>query len=830
VGDSLENDEFWKIVEHENSVYFQSFGKILRYHNNSVESIPLPGSIMFLIECNNRLFYQMIDGGLYEVSGVTVSPIPNSELFRNTEVKAILPFDHQRMLIGTNSKGLFLFDGNDFQEWPNDASDQLKTFKINNGTRVGDYLVFGTIMRGVFILDLNGELVYHLHTGYGLQNNTVLALRSDDENNLWVGLDNGFDYVSFNTPVKSFLKNDPDFGAVYTAILHKNQLFVGTNQGLFSFSIDKDMNISDMQLVPQSQGQVWFLKKIDGKIYGGLNEGTYLVANNQLIEVSSINGGYNLQKVNTPIGEILLQSTYTSIVVYKQSDGMWKEAQQLVGFEAPARFLEVDHTNNILLGHAISGIFIVEPNRYYNAVASIKRAHESIEVDASLNRIYKVDNRVVIPTGTNLLQWDPVSGRATPWNSLNNQLLGFESATTIIPASPFRYWFIKDHEFGLFEIRFETATLIYRLIPEMYDIRLVENYENIVTLNDSLFLICQEDGFSILNLNLVKRQPARNQPPQIKNLIFGKTPNMDQSITLNINNSNTLRHRFNNVQIIFTSSGPAGKKQYFQYRLEGLDENWSQWDTKPDVLYNRLPQGEYTFYLRTMNNYGIATQATTVQFHVVPQWFASYYAFVAYFLLTGVMAWFIRQKYMQMRWRKREAVLKQNQDKILQEKERTERELIRITNDKLQTEISLKNNQLANTTMTLIRKNELLTEMQEHLHQMKQELGTRFPHKHFTRLNRLIESNIKSDKDWEIFEKLFDQAHENFFQRLKSDSPDLTSSDLRLCAYLRLSLSSKEIAPLLNISVRGVEERRYRLRKRLKLTSEQNLSEFILAY
>ncbi|HSW67404.1 MAG TPA: hypothetical protein VLH16_02385, partial [Bacteroidales bacterium] len=65
---------------------------------------------------------------------------------------------------------------------------------------------------------------------------------------------------------------------------------------------------------------------------------------------------------------------------------------------------------------------------------------------------------------------------------------------------------------------------------------------------------------------------------------------------------------------------------------------------------------------------------------------------------------------------------------------------------------------------------------------------------------------------------------------LKADSPDLTSSDLRLCAYLRLNLSSKEIAPLLNISVRGVEERRYRLRKRLKLNSEQNLSEFILAY
>jgi DNA-binding CsgD family transcriptional regulator len=81
-----------------------------------------------------------------------------------------------------------------------------------------------------------------------------------------------------------------------------------------------------------------------------------------------------------------------------------------------------------------------------------------------------------------------------------------------------------------------------------------------------------------------------------------------------------------------------------------------------------------------------------------------------------------------------------------------------------------------------------------------------------------------------MFEHLFDQAHENFFKRLKTSFPDLTTSDLRLCAYLRLNLSSKEIAPLLNISVRGVEEKRYRIRKRLGLSSDQGLSDFIVSF
>jgi DNA-binding CsgD family transcriptional regulator len=81
-----------------------------------------------------------------------------------------------------------------------------------------------------------------------------------------------------------------------------------------------------------------------------------------------------------------------------------------------------------------------------------------------------------------------------------------------------------------------------------------------------------------------------------------------------------------------------------------------------------------------------------------------------------------------------------------------------------------------------------------------------------------------------MFENLFDQAHENFFRRLKLAYPDLTPSDFRLCAYLRMNLSSKEIAPLLNISIRGVEEKRYRLRKKLNLTADQNLTDFIIGF
>jgi DNA-binding CsgD family transcriptional regulator len=96
------------------------------------------------------------------------------------------------------------------------------------------------------------------------------------------------------------------------------------------------------------------------------------------------------------------------------------------------------------------------------------------------------------------------------------------------------------------------------------------------------------------------------------------------------------------------------------------------------------------------------------------------------------------------------------------------------------------------------------------------------------KINKLIDDAHNDDRDWHIFERSFNESHENFFKKLKQEFPDLVPNDLKLCAYLRLNMSSKEIASLLNISTRGVEIRRYRLRKKLGIPTDKNLSEFLM--
>ncbi|MNL47866.1 Bacterial regulatory protein, luxR family [compost metagenome] len=82
--------------------------------------------------------------------------------------------------------------------------------------------------------------------------------------------------------------------------------------------------------------------------------------------------------------------------------------------------------------------------------------------------------------------------------------------------------------------------------------------------------------------------------------------------------------------------------------------------------------------------------------------------------------------------------------------------------------------------------------------------------------------------DWILFEQNFDEVHEQFFKRLRQIYPTISPSELRLAACLRMNLSTKEMAPVLGISVRGVEIKRYRLRKKLGLDNDANLAQFMM--
>ncbi|MBE0639017.1 MAG: hypothetical protein IH598_10900 [Bacteroidales bacterium] len=824
----LNNDEFWKIISHNNLVYFQSFGNILCFDGNSIESIKLPDAVLFLLKAGDHLFTQVINGSLYELIGKELKRIENSEIFSDTEIKSILPLSDGKLLIGTSSKGLFKYSDGLFSEWYTEASVELKTNQLNNGALLGDLLVFGTLLKGVYIIDQSGKLKHHLHSGNSIQNNTILSLHAGVDGNLWVGMDKGVDYVWFNAPIEVYNDAEEGLGAVYSACLFQNRLFLGTNQGVYYYELQPDGGLSAKRFIADSQGQVWFLKEIDNNLYCGSNNGTFVLAGDFMLEVSAVSGGYNLSEISINDTDYLLQSTYNSLVLFSKQDHLWKQSATIEGFTAPARFLEVDYLGNVLLGHSINGLYLLQPSPGYQSIEQFRKLDSNDGLQVNTNRLFRVDNRILIPGKNKLLQWNAIEGRVSPFEELNEQLAEFCAVKTIVPVFGDKYWFVRESAIGMFEIRFRSAKLLYRIIPEMFGLDLVENYENIVALNDSLHLICLEEGFALLNIYKLNQQEEINKPPTIR--LAGFSNELSEQQFIGVGESNKVSNRFNNFFISFSSQEPVGRKKYYQYKLDGIDDGWSDWSGNTEVKYSRLPPGQYLFNVRTLTAKGLVTPSATVSFTINRPWFLSFFAIIIDALLIIGFVSLIIIFYKKRKWKQKELDLKRENEKIRQQKDQALAENIKLSNEKLQAEVSLKNLQLAKNTMAIIRKNEALIEIKDELEKQKDELGYRLPAKYYENMHHLIERNISQDHDWQIFEQLFDQAHENFFQRLKAVYPDLTTSDLRLCAYLRINLSSKEIAPLLNITTRGVEEKRYRLRKRLNLAAEQSLAEFIMGF
>ena len=147
----------------------------------------------------------------------------------------------------------------------------------------------------------------------------------------------------------------------------------------------------------------------------------------------------------------------------------------------------------------------------------------------------------------------------------------------------------------------------------------------------------------------------------------------------------------------------------------------------------------------------------------------------------------------------------------------------------LEQQLHFKQREMTAQVLSLARKNELLQNLDEQMENMKKVAN---PDSLFyvKKLRKLIETHLNNDQVWEQFLISFKEVHQNFFQQLTNKFSNLNSTDLRLVSLMKMNLSAKEIASLLNISVLGVKKARYRLRKKLELDSEVNVQDYLLGF
>ena len=829
-------DEVWKIYVEKDRVIFQTFSRIFIFRNGKIETIKAPSSFLFLHKANNRYFIEVLDKGLFELKGNKLSFLPNSEKIGRQGVLSILPYKNGKFIIGTSKNGLFIYDGNDFVPLATAANNYLKTYQLNNGVKLLDkYYAYGTILNGLIIIDETGKIVQRINKSSGLQNNTVLSIYADNEQNLWTGLDNGIDRIELNSPLYFYFDKTGQFGTVYSSIIFKDKIYLGTNQGLFysDWSRNNELIPFNFRLIPNSQGQVWELAILNNELICGHNNGTFKVLGDQISWISNISGGWTVKKLNSD-PNYFIQGTYTGLSLFQNTASGLKFNTKIAGFDAPSRFIEQDNKGDIWIAHAYKGLYKITLNSTYSKATSVKYFDEQNGLPGNYNiNIFNLENKIVFSSDHGFYTYDELSNKFTQYEVLNKSLGSFATSNKIINAGNKKYWFIDHGKTSLVNFSEPGKIEIDSNQFSLLDGRMVQYYENISQISNSIYLISVDDGFVIYNNSLNTSQAKKKLPSVLIRRIEDITDKyFTISETGNSNKETKISNSRNNIRISFALPYYRQAKLKFQYYLEGYSKDWSDWSVATQKDFTNLSSGTYKFKVRAKIDDASVSEITTFEFVILRPWYLSNLAIFFYTILFTVILIFSKRVYETKLKRDSQKIsdrLKAEQDEILrQEAEVNEKQIVRLQTEKLQAELASKNRELANSAMSLVYKNELLQKLSNEITKLKDENGKKLSEDQTRKIQKVINDGMNDDRDWHLFENSFNEAHESFFKKLKVQHPDLVPNDLKLCAYLRMNMSSKEMSSLLNISLRGVEIRRYRLRKKLEVPHDKNLTEFLM--
>jgi DNA-binding CsgD family transcriptional regulator len=797
------NDEIWKIYELAGKIFFQSFTTIYCYDYKAIKAIKAPFTLLFIFRCRDKFIAQILGNGLYWFDGDKFEKIEGSSFFEWNKVHAVIRRSDTEYWICTSNNGIYRFDGKKFSYFDSEISSFLTTQTCNAGLTVSDTsFVFGTISNGLVFSDENGKIIKRYNYSNGLKNNTVLSLFRDKNNGLWIGLDEGANYINIFSPEILYANISGTLGTIYSIIRDKSKLYIGTNHGLFKSDIsqiNEEYSFSNIEIIPQTQGQVWTIEKYDNQILVGHNDGTFLLDNDHFRQISYVTGGWCIRQYN----DLLIEGTYTGIVFFRKDEtGKWSFRNRIKGFSEPTRHIEVDYLGYIWASHPQKGMYKLELNEALDSVVSVKYFNNILGNQMSFD-IYKINNQVVFTNSEDIYKYDYDLKTIIPFSELNKALGYYKSASQIVHSAKSNYWFISENKIALFEISkdFEAMNRL-ELMQKGSD--LPERELQIINLSQRTILIPTRKVFFTYNLSLLQRK-AEESRLNIRMLQFqGKKRTYefmaDSPVVIKVpHSSNNLRTYFSDP-----SHFDQENKEYL-YRIVELDSNW--YNTNQDNLtYLNIPAG--TFKLQVKSD--LSNSFSEITFTIERPWYITPQAFVIYFLLlTGLII----------------LTIKVFRIELKKQKQLIEFEII---NNKLVSDLDFRSYELMLTMRYLIQKNEILTELNEQINLLKEQ-STKFPVKFIREMESIIERGLGlQTEEWKNAMSSLKLSQQGFFKRLIEKHPDLTPNDMRLCSYLRMNFSTKEIAKLLNISGRAVEISRYRLRRKMNLGHDINLTEYLI--
>lgn len=818
--------DVWYTVEYEEGIYFMSSNFIFSYNSGKIKVYPAAVEWEFMDHVNGKLYAQERQNGLLSFESNQWINVSKSTPFDGAKISGMIAMNTDSTLVFLQNNKSFLLHSKTLSQ--RTASPNYTMYTPSFAKIDEQKYVFATATDGCMIGSfVDGKLIERIGVTEGLANKNVSTVFVDNQKNIWAAIDNAIAVISYGAGIR-YLRPNIEYDVTgYSTRVFDNTLYLSSSNGVYMAPLnktvaDQSQSAGKFQLVQGSDGgEAWRLNEINGHLLLTHNTGIVEIARDRTQPILEGVGSWLTLPLSAvyPVSYSLI-GTYHGLDLLGYNGNKFSLIRKLQGTFDSFRFLEMDD-NYIWASHPYRGIYQIKLNDEKTSYATKLFTQKEGLPSSYQNYVFKVGQQIVFATQNGLYEYDDIKNTFFPSSDLK-----------VFKDIPIKYlmednqgniWFCSEKKVGVAQLHKSSNTYEIIYFPEIEGMN-TSGFENIYSYDDQNVYIGSEKG--ILHVNFLKYKKGREKP---KALISSVIAIGAQDSLLHGGDIDPiiLKSGFNSFHFEFASPN-FGIHEYVSYSfwLEGYDKTWSPWNANTEKDYTNLPNGNYTFKVKVKNNLNQESEISEFHFRILPPWYKSVWAYLLYFLLFILLIYygFIMQK---KAWEKQQLKYELEMEQLRYihqlEVDKNEKEIVKLQNEKLEREVMTKTKELASTSMQLMENSGALTKLRVEI--------SKFAHidqdSDLSRITSLLKDVENNTTHWDQFASHFDELNDGFFSRLKHKHPDLSRNDLKVCAYLRLNFTTKQIAQLQSISVRGVEIHRYRLRKKLNIPTKLSLGDYL---
>lgn len=779
------SDEIWNIIEtSDHRIIFQSFCSWFEYDGHRVTPHYNPHLLpLYFFASGHHIYVQLINGGFGRIVGGRYQPLFGMDQTGGSSVVAALPLSHGQMLLATEFDALRLYDGHTVKPYPTEVDAQLRRAQINRAiiTPRDSILVVGTIHDGIYGIDRRGRLRWHYNTRNLLANNTVLRLFCDRYNNVWAALDAGLALIHTGAPYTLLTNSEQPLGMVYDVYATPTDLFIATNQITWRYGNNQ------RQMIQGTEGQNWHITSFGSQLIVGNNHGTKVIQGTTATPLpnSRESSSTALRRyVVSDAHDYLIESTYSDLHIYKNVAGRWVYLHNVAGFQAPVQQFEVDANGTLWAAHMSYGVYRLELSADMRRVVR-RTFYPSLSPSEHRQSLHvvKVMGQVVFGDGRHLYTY--AHGRFSRFRALEAIVPGKLVAVTYVDNRHF--WATTDRGYALIAYHAGKFSQQMYIPATFFGLECSDNTNNVRVFGQQAYF-CLNGGIGRMNM------ATRPQAPKGRLQLLSATDHRQGETSMPILPGQAEAH--GDVTLRFSFPVFDHSTLRFRYVVSGCGINRTEESDHPLLRLSGMGYGTCTVRAAVIDTSGRQLSSLTYTFDRPRPLLLSIPMILLYVVAGLCLLWLF------VRWRTQKVLRRQQR---LMEAEKMRQDLKLAEQQRI---IEDQNRQL----------------LEQRLAEQGQEIAS------------LTMSAVQSgdardiDEYWRLFQENFDLIHKNFFRNLRTAYPSLTATDLKFCAYLRLNLSTKDIARFTGLTLRGVEGARHRLRKKLHLADGQSLTEFLIDF